>query len=61
MGGSYSDWFQNRTDVFFKNRVVSRLQQLTEIADKYGKPWYIKIGAQSGQSTTLNEYWFQHY
>ncbi len=46
---------------FFKNRVASRLQQLTEIANKYGKPWYIKIGAQSGQFTTLNEDWYQHY
>ncbi len=46
---------------YFQNVVVSRLQQLSELADTYGKPWYVKMGVQSGQFAPLGEDWYQHY
>ena len=46
---------------FFQGETVSRLQQLAEIADKYGKPWYTKMGAQDGQFAPVAEDWYQRY
>jgi len=47
--------------VFFKSEVVTRLQQLAEIADKYGKPWYVKMVARSGKFAPVAEDWYQRY
>jgi tagatose-1,6-bisphosphate aldolase len=46
---------------FFQGETVSRLQQLAEIADKYGKPWYAKMVAQDGQFAPVAEDWYQRY
>jgi len=46
---------------FFKNTVVSRLKELAEMADSYGKPWYAKIEAKNGQFAPVAEGWYQSY
>jgi tagatose 1,6-diphosphate aldolase len=46
---------------FFQNTATPRLKELAEIADKYGKPWYSKLGAENGKFALLTEDWYQHY
>ena len=46
---------------FFKHRAVPRLEDLAEIADKYGKPWYSKLGVEKGEFTTVDEDWYKNY
>lgn len=46
---------------FFETTVVSRLQQLSEIANGYGKPWYSKIGARNGRFEPVPGDWYQSY
>ena len=51
---------EDRMD-FFKNTVVSRLKELAEMADSYGKPWYTKVEAKNGQFAPVAEGWYQSY
>ena len=46
---------------FFRNTTVSRLKEIAEIADKHGKPWYAKMGAENGVFTPATEGWYQSY
>jgi len=46
---------------FFRNTAAPRLQELAEIADKYGKPWYSKLGAENGKFAPLAEGWYRSY
>jgi tagatose 1,6-diphosphate aldolase len=46
---------------FFQNTAAPRLKELAEIADKYGKPWYSKLGAENGKFAQLAEGWYQSY
>jgi tagatose 1,6-diphosphate aldolase len=46
---------------FFQNTAAPRLQKLAEIADKYGKPWYSRLGAENGKFATLAEGWYRSY
>ncbi|MGA8848667.1 MAG: tagatose 1,6-diphosphate aldolase [Dehalococcoidia bacterium] len=46
---------------FFQNTAAPRLQELAEIADKYGKPWYFKLGAENGKFAPLAEGWHRSY
>ncbi len=46
---------------FFKTTSAPRLKELTEIANRYGKPWYLKMGAKEGKFDPLAEDWYQNY
>jgi tagatose 1,6-diphosphate aldolase len=40
---------------------VDRMKRLSEVAKKYGTPWYQKYGASSAELTNISEGWFQRY
>jgi len=46
---------------FFQNTAASRLKELAEIADSYGKPWYSRLGAENGGFTLVAEGWHRSY
>jgi len=46
---------------FFQNTAASRLKELVDIADSYGKPWYFKLGARTGKFALLVEDWYRSY
>jgi tagatose 1,6-diphosphate aldolase len=46
---------------FFRDTAASRLKELAEIADNYGKPWYSRQGAENGKSAPLAEGWYRSY
>jgi tagatose 1,6-diphosphate aldolase len=46
---------------FFRNTAAPRLRELAEIADKYGSPWYSKLGADKGRFTAPVEGWYRSY
>jgi len=46
---------------FFQNTAASRLKELAEIADSYGKPWYSRLGAENGKFASVAEGWYRSY
>jgi len=46
---------------FFQNTAAPRLRELAEIADTYGKPWYLKLGGKDGEFAALAEGWYRSY
>ena len=46
---------------FFQNMAAPRLKELAEIADRYGKPWYSRVGAENGKFAPLAEGWYRDY
>ncbi|MGQ9546542.1 MAG: tagatose 1,6-diphosphate aldolase [Dehalococcoidia bacterium] len=46
---------------FFRNTAAPRLKELADIADRYGKPWYSKLGAVDGKFAPLAEGWYRTY
>ena len=46
---------------FFQNMAAPRLKELAEIADRYGKPWYSRVGAENGKFAPLAEGWYRGY
>jgi tagatose 1,6-diphosphate aldolase len=46
---------------FFRNTAAPRLKELAEIADNYGTPWYLKLGAKDGKFAALAEGWYRSY
>jgi tagatose 1,6-diphosphate aldolase len=46
---------------FFQNQTVSRLKELTRIAEKSAIPWYVKMGSKEGGFPDLSEEWYQSY
>lgn len=46
---------------FFRNVAAPRLKELAEIADKYGKPWYWKLGTEDGRFPLADEEWYRNY
>lgn len=44
---------------FFRNTAAPRLQELTEIADSQGKPWYLRLGAEDGNFPPVAEGWYR--
>ena len=44
---------------FFKSQTVSRLKELTQIADKWAAPRYIKVGCRDGRFPDLSEGWYR--
>jgi tagatose 1,6-diphosphate aldolase len=46
---------------FFQNTAAPRLQELAELADSYGKPWYSRLGAKNGKFAAVTEGWYRSY
>jgi tagatose 1,6-diphosphate aldolase len=46
---------------FFKKQTVSRLKELTLIAEEWGTPWYVKTGHKDGRFPDLSESWYKSY
>ena len=46
---------------FFKNTAAPRLKELVELADNYGKPWYLRMGAEYGNLTSIAKDWYKSY
>jgi tagatose 1,6-diphosphate aldolase len=46
---------------FFKGQTISRLKELTMIADKWAKPWYVKMGSKDGRFADLSQGWYESY
>ena len=46
---------------FFKHTAAPRLRELAGIARRYGKPWYIKMGAVGGEFAPVAEGWYRDY
>ena len=46
---------------FFQRTAATRLKELTEIADSYGKPWYSRAGAENGRFAPVGEGWYRSY
>ncbi len=47
--------------VFFKDTTVPRFKELAGLVNKYGKPWYTKMGSKTGEFETATEGWYQKY
>ncbi|MFC1924678.1 tagatose 1,6-diphosphate aldolase, partial [Chloroflexota bacterium] len=46
---------------FFKSTAAPRLKELAETVNKYGKPWYTKMGSDKGDFEVVNEGWYEQY
>ena len=46
---------------FFQNTAAPRLKELAEIADKYGKAWHSKLGAENGRFALPGDGWYRSY
>jgi len=46
---------------FFKSQTVSRLKELTQVADKWATPWYVEMGSKDGRFPDLPEGWYKSY
>jgi tagatose 1,6-diphosphate aldolase len=46
---------------FFKSQTVSRLKELTRIAEEWATPWYAKMGYADGRFPDLAEGWYKSY
>jgi len=46
---------------FFKSTAAPRLKELAEMVNKYGKPWYTKMGSDKGDFEAATEGWYEQY
>ncbi len=46
---------------FFRNTTAPRLKELAGIADRYGKPWYHKLGISDGRFASPGVDWHRSY
>jgi tagatose 1,6-diphosphate aldolase len=46
---------------FFKGQTVSRLKELTQIANEWATPWFVKMGYKDGRFPDLSEGWYRSY
>jgi tagatose 1,6-diphosphate aldolase len=46
---------------FFRSTAASRLKELAGIADRYGKPWYLKLGDSDGRFGPPGADWYRSY
>jgi len=46
---------------FFKSTAAPRLKELAEMVNKYGRPWYVKMGRDKGDFKPTNENWYEQY
>jgi tagatose 1,6-diphosphate aldolase len=52
---------RNERNSFFKDKTLTRLGEITGIADRWATPWYDKSGHSDGQFTELSEGWYKTY
>jgi len=46
---------------FFIDTAASRVKELADIVNKYGRPWYVKMGRDKGDFEVANEGWYEQY
>ncbi|MFC2016678.1 tagatose 1,6-diphosphate aldolase [Chloroflexota bacterium] len=46
---------------FFIDTTAPRLNELADIVNKYGRPWYVKMGSNKGDFEAANEGWYEQY
>jgi tagatose 1,6-diphosphate aldolase len=46
---------------FFNNTAAPRLKELADLVNRYGKPWYAKMGSKTGKFEAVAEDWYQKY
>jgi hypothetical protein len=46
---------------FFKYRTAARLRELTKMAEKWGSPWFARLGSRDGGLGELPEGWYKEY
>ncbi|MFC2003960.1 hypothetical protein ACFLUK_00210, partial [Chloroflexota bacterium] len=46
---------------FFMSTAAPRLKELAEMVNKYGKPWYSKMGSDNGDFKAANAGWYEQY
>jgi len=46
---------------FFKSTAAPRLKELADLVNEYGKPWYTKMGSNTGKFEAVAEGWYQKY
>ncbi len=46
---------------FFRTTAAPRLNELAELVNKCGRPWYVKMGAKDGELAKVAEDWYQNY
>jgi len=46
---------------FFQNTAAPRLKELAELADNYGKPWYLRIRDEDDKFSHITEDWYRSY
>jgi tagatose 1,6-diphosphate aldolase len=46
---------------FFKYRTATRLRELTRLAEKWGSPWFARLGSRDGRLGELPEGWYKTY
>lgn len=46
---------------FFKSQTISRLKELTQVAEEWATPWYVKMGSKDGRFPDLSEEWYKSY
>jgi tagatose 1,6-diphosphate aldolase len=46
---------------FFKYRTTGRLRELTRIAEKWGSPWFTRMGSRDGRFGEVPEDWYRKY
>ena len=45
----------------FKSTAALRLKELAEMVNKYGKPWYAKMGSDRGDFVAVSGGWYEQY
>lgn len=46
---------------FFTKVAAGRLKELVQIADKYARPWYLKLGVEDDKFGVLPQGWYRDY
>lgn len=46
---------------FFKDTAARRLEEIADIANTYGTPWFSKLGAEDGVFAPVEEGWYKSY
>jgi tagatose 1,6-diphosphate aldolase len=46
---------------FFKTTAAPRVKELADLVKKFGKPWYVKVGGETGKFRTVTERWYREY
>jgi len=52
---------RNERNSFFKDKTLTRLGEITGIADRWAIPWYAKAGYSDGEFPELAEGWYKTY